>query len=118
MARRCQLGVPLRRCWNAVSRPMAAYVCPKRSRAILALALCDLESSNRPLRLTARFGYTGGSQCALQRATPSGGMAERFNAVVLKITGRKARGFESLSLRPDSLNITRVKVWLDNNLPF
>jgi hypothetical protein len=27
-------------------------------------------------------------------------MAERFNAVVLKTTGRKARGFESLSLRP------------------
>jgi hypothetical protein len=37
----------------------------------------------------------------LQTATRVGGMAERFNAVVLKTTGRKARGFESLSLRLD-----------------
>ena len=36
----------------------------------------------------------------LQAAPLMGGMAERFNAVVLKTTGLTARGFESLSLRP------------------
>ena len=46
----CQLGVPLRRCWNTVSRPMAAYDYHRRLRTISAIALCNPENTNLPLR--------------------------------------------------------------------
>jgi hypothetical protein len=50
-----------------------------------------------PLRIGARC--PAGRHVGKIRTGSLGGVSERFNVVVLKTTGRKPRGFESLPLR-------------------
>src|SRR5262249_12476811 len=94
MARRLPLAARSPRCWRTDSVPTAPLHCPRPSRRVRQAA-CSRPVDQHP----TFYPRPGGGYRFKIRPTILGGRAEWANAAALKPAGRKARGFESLSLR-------------------